>query len=274
MKAPRLDFSDSSASSSADEWDVVPLSRRRTRDGVSHGQAPIVPPTESVDPDFVRNALLDSIDIIDRVLDQQDFFARYTEYLVDTTIIAAYGVGSISSSALSRFQLALMIAILKHTKCDSCFFFDPVITDAEVAIIESFGIKAAARDSECRPFSCDTKILFFMPHCDRELYEWVLMHKLSADVAAVFVSNCFSNYTLQYPVWESIISDFSQELLLIFKADFDKYKLGNERFNPKTAERSQVVPFAAFNDLAFITVDQSRLDCIVKTLQNHRRTDS
>ena len=273
MKAPRLDFSDSSASSSEDEWDVVPVSRRRTTQAVSHDQSHIVPPMESVDSDFVRNALFDTIDIIDRVLDLQEFFARYTEYLVDTTIIAAYGVGSISSSALSRFQLALMIAILKHTKCDSCFFFDPVISGAEIAIIESFGIKAAVRDAECRPFCCDTKILFFMPHCDRELYEWVLMHKLSADFEAVFVSNCFSNYTLQYPVWESIISNFSQELLLIFKADFDKYKMGNERFNPKTAERSQVVPFAAFNDLAFITVEQSSLDCIVETLQNHRRTD-
>ena len=266
MRAPRVDLESSSSSSEAESWAFVPVRRgniiRRNHENAKDTEEA----SDNIDIDELREAVTKTLQTLTPLLEREGFFDRYDSYWEGATVVAAYGVGSISNSSLARFQLALMLAIVQRSKISQCFFFDPVLSKTEIRLLESLHVKSALRDLELTPFCDNGKTLFFMPHCDRELYEWVLMHKLSPNSDAVFVSNCFSNYALKSPTWELIVPFFDEELLLLYSSDYQKYLLRKNRFAARAAEKSGQVPFGAFNDLGFIRVHRGRQDFITQAL--------
>ncbi|KAI9145248.1 hypothetical protein BKA69DRAFT_1050253 [Paraphysoderma sedebokerense] len=87
------------------------------------------------------------------------------------TIIVSFGIGSIASSNISKFQFAflLLIAELFEVNNSNIHIFDPVFTPLDRDFIESLKLKILPENKKGRS-PVDTPTLFFMPHCPKALY--------------------------------------------------------------------------------------------------------
>ncbi|KAL0580242.1 translation machinery-associated protein 20 [Marasmius crinis-equi] len=87
--------------------------------------------------------------------------------------IVCLGLGSPSSSSISRAQYAFLLN-LAESVCLSTpsrlSLYDPVFTDEDGRLFEEHGFSVSP---DLRPTGTEP-IIYFMPHCDMELYEAVL----------------------------------------------------------------------------------------------------
>ncbi|XP_020276426.1 protein SENSITIVITY TO RED LIGHT REDUCED 1 [Asparagus officinalis] len=86
-----------------------------------------------------------------------------------------YGIGSIDSYETPRLQLSLALLILDRLKpqISSIEVFDPIISTAEQAVIEQLGVAVMGVDERGRR-EVKVPTLFFMPHCEVQLYDNLL----------------------------------------------------------------------------------------------------
>jgi hypothetical protein len=191
------------------------------------------------------------------VLERELFWERYLKYFSRgrASTIRAYGIGSPSNSHISRFQLALLVLLKEKTGAKTTHCFDPVLNCEDSALLTTFGISSAPRDTAVDTVSnekCCT--FFFMPHCDRTLYEWVLVNRFCwSNPDSVLISNRFSDYSVRFPQWSSIVAQTDEELLHIFHDDHRRSIRSGRKTKCKKAEASSEIPYQAFNDLAVIT---------------------
>ncbi|XXG78100.1 hypothetical protein AAC387_Pa08g2115 [Persea americana] len=87
-----------------------------------------------------------------------------------------YGIGSIDSYEPPRLQLSL--AILLSRRFDSMIegrieVFDPIIAEVESRVMEALGCTVLKIDEQGRR-EAERPMLFFMPHCEVELYNNLL----------------------------------------------------------------------------------------------------
>lgn len=126
--------------------------------------------------------------------------------------IVCLGLGSPASSVNARAQLAFLLAL-----CDAfgivCYcsaishefsivpqdhkqvsLHDPVFTDADMALLTELSFQVSPLRHIQPAISSPT--LFFMPHCDLELYEQVLAANWSGETLRqmLFISNNFADY--------------------------------------------------------------------------------
>ncbi|KAH6568933.1 hypothetical protein BASA60_008422 [Batrachochytrium salamandrivorans] len=106
-----------------------------------------------------------------------------------------YGLGSISDSKLSQFQLALLILMMKEFKFTTVSLFEPMITAAETAYMVSNGI-SIIQENEHGQRSINKKTLFYMPHCQDVLYNNVLKANWGSDRICniAIIGNSFEAY--------------------------------------------------------------------------------
>ncbi|MBN3280630.1 SRR1L protein, partial [Polyodon spathula] len=86
-----------------------------------------------------------------------------------------YGLGSFSSCASSRYQLALLLLLLESLQIPAsrCYLYDPMFSKAEVGILEDFGMTVLTENEEGkRPAHRST--LFYLIHCGKALYNNLL----------------------------------------------------------------------------------------------------
>lgn len=117
------------------------------------------------------------------VFKDSDFGPELTTHLDKVSIesIVSYGIGHIGSSRIARAQLALLLHIRLHSSNGkpSQFgvdtnLFDPVLTLQEKSEISLHGINLITTNEECRRNVDSKTTLFYMPHCDKPMYENVL----------------------------------------------------------------------------------------------------
>lgn len=149
-----------------------------------------------------------------------------------TVILQCLGIGSFQQSKWSSHQLACALLIHDLTNAQSCSVSDPVMTDADVKLVEEIGWDV----TQARPIndviiegdeSTDSWVVLFMPHCGRELIFAVLNRWLDRKQMdhIVYVGNSLRNYKTQiknelYPVgqeefervWVAIDSQFKETL--------------------------------------------------------------
>lgn len=269
--APQVTASTSSSDSESDSWEFMPLQRRtrkalnisKPRESNIHGQTN---PSESLED--LQRQLSEALSELERVLMEERFWERYSDYFTNRgiTVIRAYGIGSPSNSKASCFQLALLILLKRHLKCERTLFYDPVMTSVDKAILTEHDIVGEFRDSftSCHENDCGG-VLFYMPHCDRELYEEIFANRLlGCHKDSFFIANHFTNYTLTNPSWELAVDLLGKEPLMVYTKDFERYKSDPSRRNSrKTAEKSATIPFNAFSDLAFSTWVSEESDRLV-----------
>ncbi|KAJ2084300.1 hypothetical protein H4R24_000093 [Coemansia sp. RSA 988] len=89
----------------------------------------------------------------------------------DPKEVVVYGIGTFSSEQ-SQWQLALVL--LLNQKFDTPILaYDPASNSNDLAILAHFGIDAILENEQARR-TAQRRTLFYMPHCERELYENVV----------------------------------------------------------------------------------------------------
>ena len=210
--------------------------------------------------------IMNTVNLLESLLDREIFWERYEMYFSEPIdAVVAYGMGSFENSIVSRFQLAFLIALAKHTKPNALECFDPAMTITDMEIAKEFGVIPAALDNE-EPPSVRKNVLVFMPHCDRVLHEWVLLHKLSS-WHITFISNYFTAYAMEHPMWEAILPSITVEPFLVFQKDYTE-TIARKSVRTKQADKSREIPQSAFNDTAIQKVDPSSAPLIVEILNS------
>ncbi|GER53668.1 protein SENSITIVITY TO RED LIGHT REDUCED 1 [Striga asiatica] len=138
-----------------------------------------------------------------------------------------YGIGSIDSFEPPRLQLAL--AILMKRSFDwvgGIQVFDPIISLTESRVLTSLGCEVlSVNEQGRRPVVRPT--LFFMPHCEVELYDNLLQANWGLDPLSrmVLFGNSFSEYEQQVSI--SGCALVSRQHVLAAKSFTDEIGVGN-----------------------------------------------
>lgn len=132
-----------------------------------------------------------------------------------------YGIGSIENYENPRLQLSLAILLKrKFGWIGSLEVFDPILSATECRVMESFGCFVLSENEQGR--RCAQKpTLFFMPHCEVNLYNNLLQENWTVELLnhVVLFGNSFETY-------EEFVSEFKGSHLV----DSAKYVLATRKF--------------------------------------------
>nr|XP_039266813.1 SRR1-like protein [Styela clava] len=140
--------------------------------------------------------------------------------------IVCYGLGSVSNSYIARYQLAMLILLLKFlsqrtgNNCGNkpipCYVYDPIFNNFDVAILENFKLKVLSENEEGRrKGSSEHGIsIFYMIHCDKFLYDNLLCENLENRTMdkIIVIGNSFKTMWERLP--ESVLKN---DYKLIYK---------------------------------------------------------
>lgn len=116
-----------------------------------------------------------------------------------------YGIGSIESYEPPRLQLSLAILLKrKFSWIDTIEVFDPIISLAESRVLEALGCSVLSVNEFGRRRAL-SPTLFFMPHCEAELYDNLLQANWGVDTLNRMA--LFGNSFSVYQHYGSIISN-------------------------------------------------------------------
>lgn len=273
MRAPKIH------SQSDDEWEYVPVKgpKRKSAETKRFDNYTTTDDKQSDDvcrrQDFLRERIESTLTLLESVLLREKFWERYDPLFHGIESIVAYGIGSPENSIASRFQFSMLIALFRHIPCNRILCFDPAMTRPDMEVAKEYGITPSNLDESvsttCHP---KIKVLLFMPHCDRVLYEWVLRNKLNAwDIT--FISNNFSAYTLEHTAWERVLPFLSVLPFLIFDKDYTD-TFARKSLRTKHSDKSSEIPSCAFNDIAIQVVNPSNAHEILDILHSCSEDES
>lgn len=125
-------------------------------------------------------------------------FMRITESICEDRTLArivCYGIGKISESTISRHQLALLEILAKQLDIQAVDIWDPLITEEEWQYYSSINYNKAGFPIKARALT-----LFYMPHCDLDVYDQLLSFQGHASLPNVILfGNNLANYSLRDP---------------------------------------------------------------------------
>jgi hypothetical protein len=167
--------------------------------------------------------------------------------LPNVQTIVCYGLGSLTIKR-SRMQLALVCLVAEHLSTIKVWSYDPCHTIQDKLLLEDCGINIISENEQGKRMISEgeNRILFFMPHCDRWLYNNVIDYQIQqenlADIS--ILGNSFIEYTRRFP----------EENDSIYKS----LAILNERKVPIQPGEDSVdidthAMFEAFNDLRLMT---------------------
>ncbi|CAK9168963.1 unnamed protein product [Ilex paraguariensis] len=155
--------------------------------------------------------------LLDQILTPENldrFFKVLGEELNMQMVI--YGLGSIESFEPPRLQLSLAIVLKrKFSWIGDIEVFDPIISLTEARVLEALGcsvllVNEHGRRQALRP------MLFFMPHCEAELYDNLLHANWRVDLLnrIVLFGNSFEAYEQQMSMFRnSTVADSRKHIL-------------------------------------------------------------
>ena len=124
-----------------------------------------------------------------------DYFHRVLSSELKMQMVI-YGIGSIDSYEPPRLQLGLAILIKRHFSwIGDIEVFDPVLSATESRVLEALGCSVLSTNEHGRR-QVLKPTLFFMPHCEAELYNNLLQAnwKLNQLNNMVLFGNSFEEY--------------------------------------------------------------------------------
>lgn len=163
--------------------------------------------------------------------------------------IVCYGIGPFGESPRAQYQLVCLLLLALRMEVRRVLIFDPVLSAEEVSELDhclgyldrassSLSIEVLSQDEQGRRKATEPT-LFFMPHCNRELYEnLVAVNVAEASLhECVVIGNSFRVYH------EQVVSREARRALQMVLASYESgLVLQNvEQFQPY---------FEAFNDTA------------------------
>ena len=114
--------------------------------------------------------------------------------------IVSYGIGHVGTSRIARVQYANLLLIRSSLKKEAqatssvkTYLFDPVLTVQEKSEISADDVDVIDINEECRRNVDSKTTLFYMPHCDKPMYENVLWANWNPEdlKRVVFFGNSF-----------------------------------------------------------------------------------
>ncbi|XP_064612947.1 SRR1-like protein isoform X2 [Liolophura sinensis] len=108
--------------------------------------------------------------------------------------IICYGLGNFSTCVIARYQMALLLALRENLNVDlqRCQLYDPRFTECEKDYLRASGVKLIAENEEGKR-TCHETMLFYMPHCDKPLYNNLLYANWGLGLRnIIIIGNSFS----------------------------------------------------------------------------------
>ncbi|KAI3707279.1 hypothetical protein L6452_25661 [Arctium lappa] len=138
-----------------------------------------------------------------------------------------YGIGSIESFESPRLQLSL--AILMKRKLNwigDMEVFDPIISLTESKVLEELGCRVLSVNEQGKRQAVNP-ILFFMPHCEAELYENLLKTNWRYNMLnqIVLLGNSFEKYEQHRSVFQNSALDDSRKHLLAVRSFTKEFEI-------------------------------------------------
>ncbi|XP_073157282.1 protein SENSITIVITY TO RED LIGHT REDUCED 1-like [Henckelia pumila] len=231
----------SEKSSMAEEWTIV-LPRRGKKNrsfrnpGVLIQQKEVqswTPTDMEINPER-ESKLIQKMQIYLQKLEVSDFFGSFLEQMQnpdmlnrflnvlgseEKMLMVIYGIGSIESFEPPRFQLSF--ALLMKRKFDwigEIEVFDPIISLTESKVLNSLGCSVlSVNEQGSRQVLKPT--LFFMPHCEADLYENLLAVNWVVDrlIRLVLFGNSFGSYQQHVSLCNNLAISNSRKHILAVK---------------------------------------------------------
>lgn len=179
------------------EWTVVlPRKGRHRRNsrkitiakGQQQEQQPWVPTDLEIDPDR-QSKLMHKIQACMKKIENSQFFLAVLDQMQIPKVLnhfhrvlgsesqlqmVIYGIGSIESHETPRLQLSLALLMKrKFSWIGDIEVFDPVLSATESQVLEDLGCSVLSLNEQGRR-EAKKSTLFFMPHCEAELYNNLL----------------------------------------------------------------------------------------------------
>lgn len=203
-----------------EDWTFVSRGNRGKRGGRSREQLHIpwekcllvTPSTSSSNQDPSVDTAVDlntahrTRDDIRRILHEDAHFISFAQRIHSMSCagigglpskIRCLGIGSPSSSFPSKYQIALVLT-LAGSESEGAYVvsaYDPIMCETEKKALEMLGIHQC-QASEKGNYEVTEPTLFFMPHCDRHLYEEVMRQNEGRWDNLVIIGNSFAHYHL------------------------------------------------------------------------------
>ncbi|KAK7467085.1 hypothetical protein VKT23_004145 [Stygiomarasmius scandens] len=173
----------------------APVSRKKRRNKNENPKVPLIKLVQNSRDDLQQDEWSTRCQRI--ILDTLDKTAWKT-----TSRVICLGLGSPSNSSISRAQLGFLLDVCNVLKIayTKVTVYDPVFTEEDRALFNGFEFQTPP-SSESLDVTIDDPTIFFMPHCDMELYENVLRKNWTRErlTNLVLVSNQLEAYVENNP---------------------------------------------------------------------------
>ncbi|XP_041854806.1 SRR1-like protein isoform X2 [Melanotaenia boesemani] len=123
--------------------------------------------------------------------DQMDREGKVNQHLK----CVCYGLGSFSSCASARYQLAMLLLLLDagQIPLQDCFLYDPAFSSGEKDVLRELGLIVLTENEEGKRL-VTKHTLFYMMHCGKALYNNLLWKNWSSKYLSqmMIIGNSFS----------------------------------------------------------------------------------
>ena len=129
--------------------------------------------------------------------------------------LVCYGLGSFSESYIARYQLVFLLLVIEEMDIPvcNCHIFDPQFNDEEKVILQDLGLNIIV-ENEVGKRRCNTKTLFYMPHCGKALYNNLLWANWGTNLDnVVIIGNSFTSMVERTP--QRLLEDTGHYILKI-----------------------------------------------------------
>lgn len=239
-------------------WTVVLPRRGRQRKHLprirSLEQQPWAPSELEIDP--IRKAkLIQKMQICIKEMEGSPFYRTFMDQIQTTEILGhfhrvlgseskmqmvIYGIGSIESYEPPRLQLSLAILLKRNfTWIGDIEVFDPILSAIESQVLEALGCSVLSVNEKGQRLALKPT-MFFMPHCEAELYDNLLLANWGVELLnhVVLFGNSFETYELH-------VSEFKNSTVV----DSARHILGIRQFTKEFRIKiAQDDYFSAFHD--------------------------
>lgn len=239
----------SEKSSPAEEWTIVLPRRGKKNRSFRNSGVPIEQkeelswtPTDMEEDPERESKLMRKMQICLQKLEVSDFFSSFLDQMQNPDMLnrflkvlgseekmqmVIYGIGSIESFESPRFQLSLAILMKRNFSwMGEIEVFDPIISLTESNVLNSLGCFVLAVNEQGRR-QVRKPTLFFMPHCEANLYEnllevnWV-MDRLNR---LVLFGNNFGSYEQLMSLCKNLAVPNSRKHMLAVKKFSEEFEI-------------------------------------------------
>lgn len=151
-----------------------------------------------------------------------------------------YGIGSVESYESPRLQLSLAILLKRRVSwIGDIEVFDPILSATESRVLEALGCSVLSINEQGRR-QAQTPTLFFMPHCEAELYDNLLQANWGVQEL-----NCLVVFGNSFETYEQHLSEFKNSSIIDSTRNILAVRRFTDEFRIKTVSDDY---FGAFHD--------------------------